>query len=284
MLRIVSLAPSNTEILYALGCSENMIAVTKLCDYPEAAKDKERLGTWTETEIEKLKSLKPDVIVTSYYLPEELRSYTGPGEIFHIAPRTLSDVYDSIMEIGSFFGKESEAQKTVDDMRAKIEAVRECCGGRDEKVSVYAEEWWNPSMAGGNWVPEIIEACGGRTKFCCGGGEPSRKVTDDEVFFFNPEMIIAHWCGRADRSDVEKIKQRKNWNHLRAVREGNVYRVDDSLLNRPGPRLADGAEAVHAIIHAFIAAKESSAESNEARKIETVEVITAKKEKTLAEV
>ena len=257
MLKIVSLAPSNTEILFALGCQAETIAVTKLCDFPAGVAAKEKIGTWTGTDTAKIAALEPDIILTSYYFPKELHNYNGRGEIYHFQAKTLTDVFTSIIELGELVGKQTEAQALTDYMKTEFEKISVCSKNHEERPSVYAEEWSKPFMAGGNWVPEIISLAGGRTKFV-EPGQPSKKVSDQQILVFNPEIIVAHWCGRANRSDVGSIKERKNWNHMRAVRAENVYRIDDSLLNRPGPRLVSGAQAVHAIIHYAMAKKKDT--------------------------
>ncbi|OGY79259.1 MAG: hypothetical protein A3B74_00180 [Candidatus Kerfeldbacteria bacterium RIFCSPHIGHO2_02_FULL_42_14] len=251
MLRVVSLAPSNTEILYALGCQDNIIAVTKLCDYPEAARQKSHIGTWTETDCDALMKVAPDIILTSYYLPEALRQYTGPGEIYHLHPKTLGDVFESIVEIGSLFGKEQQAQSLVANMKQRFASLAECSAGHNRRFSVYAEEWGNPPMIAGNWVPEILKIAGGVTGLR-EAGQVSCKLDESQLFLYNPEVILIHWCGRAMRSDVAEVQSRPNWRHLRAVRAGHVFRIDDSLLNRPGPRLVEGAQAVHDVLHALL--------------------------------
>lgn len=258
MLRIASLAPSNTEILYALGCEEEIVATTKLCDYPEQAKTKTRIGTWTQTENEKLETLAPDIILTSYFFPESLHSYTGRGEIYHLNPRTLSGIYHAIREIGELVKKTKEARHLVQNMQRSFARIASCAREHNEKPGIYTEEWAHPPMVSGNWMPEIISLCGGQVMKNMDPGLPSKKIAGQDLFLWNPEMIIAHWCGRPQQSDIERIKSRPNWNHLAAVKTDNVFRVDDSVLNRPGPRLVDGAEQIHQCIHTYLEKKSRS--------------------------
>lgn len=254
MLRVLSLAPSNTEILYALGCEDAVVGVTKLCDYPESALQKFRIGTWTETDCDAIARLAPDIILTSYHLPESLRQYRGPGEIYHLHPKTLVDVYESIVEIGSLFGKVSQAESLVHAMKRRLAAIQTCSAEHNEHFSVYTEEWGNPPMVAGNWVPEIVEMIGGSTTLAK-SGQTSYALNESQLFVYNPDVMFIHWCGRAARSDIIQVHQRPHWQHLRAVRKGRVFRIDDSLLNRPGPRLVHGAQAMHDILHALAEGK-----------------------------
>lgn len=252
MLRIASLAPSNTEILYALGCDEEIVATTKLCDYPEKAQTKKRIGTWTQTDVEELAKIGPDIILTSYFLPEALHQYTGRGEIYHLHPRTLTDVYHAIKDIGDLVNKKQAAKTLVQNMQRAFARLASCASEHQQNPEIYSEEWAYPPMIAGNWLPEIISLCGGKTTRGIEPGKPSQKIMEQELFLWNPEMIVAHWCGRAQKSDVERIKNRPNWNHLQAVKNNHVYRIDDSLLNRPGPRLVEGAAQIHQAIHRFL--------------------------------
>ncbi len=243
-MRILSLAPSNTEILFALGQEDNIIGVTAFCDYPKEARDKERIGAWINTEPEKIKALKPDYIFTSYFIPPPLRGWKGPGKLVHVAPKTLSDVFQSILHIGSVVKAKKRAESIVSNMKTSFAQIEK--NRPKKKLRVYMEEWFEPPMASGNWVPELIAIAGG-TEGIAKKGQPSNSFSIEELIFFDADCMIFHWCGFGKRFDKEKVKKRNGWENLRAIREDNLFVIDDSLLNRPGPRLAQGAEQIQTI-------------------------------------
>jgi iron complex transport system substrate-binding protein len=109
---------------------------------------------------------------------------------------------------------------------------------------VYVEEWHQPPMASGNWVPEIVRAAGGEP-FPILPGALSREVTLDEVARFGPALIVISWCGAGSLADKNLLLQRGGWDALSAVQQGSVRVIDDSLLNRPGPRLVEGAQRLY---------------------------------------
>lgn len=252
-MRLISLAPSNTEILWALGLGEQIVACTNFCDWPPQAKNTHKIGGWINTEPERIQDFKPDLIFTSYFLPEPLRSWSGPGEIIHVQPKTLAEVYESIMTIGEFTGCGSQAQAVVLKMRAELESLRQ--ERTEQQPKVYMEEWFQPTMVSGNWVPELVEIAGG-TEVLAQPGQPSREFAIKELAVLDPDVMIFHWCGWGDprsdvggkRFDVKRVRERHGWNELRALQQGSVYFMDDSLLNRPGPRLVDGARKIHSML------------------------------------
>lgn len=243
-MRIISLSPSNTEILAALGVMENVIAVTHLCDYPATVKQKPRIGTWITTDSERLKRMKPDFIFTSYFLPPPLKIWRGPGKIVHVKPTTLEEVYESIRIIGGVAGKKKKAGEVIVKMKTQFETIKK------QKVKkrprVYMEEWHSPPFASGNWVPELVEIAGGE-EVLGKRGEPSCEYDFGTLLKEDPDIIICHWCGAGHREDVKRVKERPGWEKLRAVQSNRIFFIDDSLLNRPGPRLIEGAEALQAL-------------------------------------
>lgn len=251
MIKIISLAPSSTEILYALGCEENLIGVTHHCNFPENVSEKKDVGTLDNINFDCIQKLKPDLILTATLFPETLHHYSGHGELYHFSPKNLHDVYENILELGTLLGKEVEAKKIVDGMKEKFDEIRACSEKHHKMVEVYAEEWQKPLMTGGNWVPEILEIAGGHNKLAP-SQYPTQKVNDQQIMSYNPEMIFVHWCEQETENDVEQIKKRTNWNHMQAVRNNQVYRLHSDMLNRPGPRLSQAAEKIHEIIHAFV--------------------------------
>ena len=263
-MRIVSLAPSNTEILYALGCGDEIVACTRFCDYPEEAKQKPRIGGWLDVNDELVLRHKPDAVMTSTFVQDRIagRCRKKGIALFHTDPKTLEQVYESILAIGKFVHKEQGAYELVQSMKSDFNEVansmkKESNNGKNPikektitnkqkisinnngKIKVYCEEWHKPPTVSGNWVPKVIELAGGIS--LCPEGRVSHPVSPEEAAAFGPECIVLSICGMGVKASPKLITARKGWHSLKAVKENRVFIIDDSLLNRPGPRLAEGA-------------------------------------------
>lgn len=244
-MRLLSLAPSNTEILYALGLGDQIVGVTGFCDYPEDAKSKPRVGGWTTPLPEKIRTLRPDLIFTSYFLPPPLRDWNGPGKIIHVAAKTLDGVYESIITIAQNTNSLKKAEGIVKKMKQEFAQIKK--KQPKKKTKVYMEEWLKPPMVSGNWVPELVQIAGGIEQIA-EKGKPSREFSFDELANFNPDLMIFHWCGFGERFNQKIVIERSGWDILEAVKNDRLFVVDDSLLNRPGPRLVEGARKIQKIL------------------------------------
>lgn len=238
--RIVSLAPSNTEILYALGLGDWIAAVTSYCDFPPEATAKPKVGTWIKIDDALIAEFQPDLVVTSSVVQggaeERYRAQGLP--IVHFDPTNLEMVYSSIVQLGTLAGVAARAEALAAEMRREIDAVA-AAQADVPKLRVYIEEWHKPPMMSGNWVPDIVRAAGGEYGIL-EAGQYSRAVALDEVQAYDPEIIILSLCGLALRAKTEFVYTRADWQEISAVRRRQVYVIDDSYLNRPGPRLVEG--------------------------------------------
>lgn len=237
-MRIVSLAPSNTEILYRLGLEDQILATTSLCSYPVEAAMKPSVSGWTDIDTEKVEEFNPDVAFASDDLQDcivkDLRD--SNVDVVQVRPHTLEEVYQSITKIGEVVNCKDKARKIVEEMRKRVNAV-------DLKAKrIYCEEWMDPPMVSGNWVPGLIEA--GNGKYFIEQGERSREFKLEKLKEFSPEHIFLNICGAGKNVDTRKLVQRGDWKSITAVRNSNVHIIDDALLNRPSPRLAEGLEQI----------------------------------------
>lgn len=257
-MKIISLAPSNTEILCELGMRENIIARTNQCDYPAEVKSIPTAGDWINSEKNTvdfafLDSLKPDVVMTSMYLPEGLENACEQRNIqlVHVNPQTIDGIYKSILQIGKCVNKQEAALQIVKDLSHRLQSISsETKITAQQPKRIYCEEWYAPPTVSANWVPELVEMAGGTTL-----GRPgvsSYEITSDVVMKFDPQLIIGHWCGFGDRTRLNVIIQRPGWQSIAAIQDKHVYSIDDSLLNRPGPRIWQGAEAIHRLLKKII--------------------------------
>jgi len=248
-MRIISAAPSNTEILYALGLGDDVVAVTRFCDYPAEAKEKPKIGGWLDVKYDKLKEFNADLVVTSTFVQDKVKGELERRgiKVLHVDPITLSDVYDTIRFIGKTVNKSERAEEIVKEMQEGFLQVQEKRGIVTTRTRVYCEEWNEPPSASGNWVPELIEIAGGNS--FAPVGLHSMPIEEQKLFAWQPDMIVLSWCGFGTNSRIDWVKTRVGWDKLLAVRENKIYQFDESLLNRPSPRLVQGAEMLAKLLH-----------------------------------
>lgn len=244
-MRILSLSPSSTEILYAIGAEDDIIGVTHLCDYPEPAKYKPQFGTWVHTDPERLLAERPDLIITTASLPPELAELRKSRTLVHLQPRGLAGVLETIHQLGEYTGRSEASRNVVDAMQRAFEKVR--AAAPTKRLTVYCEETPDPPTIAGNWVPEIIELAGGHP---IGGNHthPSTPIHVDALHAANPDIMLFSWCGIEQPKNIETIREREGWDHLRAVHSNALVSIPQSLLHRAGPRLVEGAQQVQAAL------------------------------------
>ncbi|KTG09660.1 cobalamin-binding protein [Haloprofundus marisrubri] len=240
--RVVSLAPSATATLDAMGASDGLVGATLHCDTDVPA-----VGGWLNPDYDHLAELDPELVCTSDALQREVRDELRSRgyRVHHVEPATLSDVLDSFAEIGEAVGRPDAGEALRAGAEARLDAVADCVADRaaDElRPVVYCEEWSDPPMAAGNWVPDAVVAAGGRYPFV-ESGERSHEVDRETVVSADPDHAILHVCGRGDRVDPSVVTDR-DW----AI-DPEVHVVDDSLLNQPSPRLVDGIETLADLLH-----------------------------------
>lgn len=241
-MRLVSAAPSNTEILFKLGKGDDIVATTSLCDYPEEAARKDSIGGWSNNlSTEKVAEKNPDIVFTSDRLQEETREELEDKGIrtVHVAPESLQEVYDSIRKIGSAVDKEAEAEQIVSEMKSSFQSIDL------QGAKIYCEEWNDPPMVSGNWFPEMIRECNGKYPIEKGR---SRKIEMEKLKRFQPNLAVLNICGAGEQADRDEILEREDWQELDFVQQENVFVVNDSLLNRPGPRLVEGMKQIEELV------------------------------------
>lgn len=248
-VRIVSLAPSNTELLYALGLGDSIVGVTAFCDYPPEARTKPRVGGWTTANLDRVRRLKPDLVVTSTFLQGEARTRfaADPFEVLHLDPRRVADIPATLLDLGEATGTTARAQQLAQWFTEEVERL----AARTRNLTrprMYAEEWPKPPMVAGNWVPELVELAGGSYGLR-GPGEPSVVIDPAAVVRYDPEIIVLNYCGFGIRADARAVAERPGWSGMAAVRAGRVHVVDDTVLNRPSLRLLDGLRALQRALH-----------------------------------
>jgi iron complex transport system substrate-binding protein len=242
-MKLISLAPSCTEILFELGIDEELVGVTTFCDFPNKAKQKPKFGGWTNPDIEAIRRELPTAVFTSTKLQEKIvKKLEKFTRVVHTDPTSLADIYGSILTIGEAVQKTNEARVLVEQMQTTI--AQAALNLPKDTKKVYIEEWHTPPTVAGNWVADIVTLSGGQSFI--ESGKRSKKVSAKQVEKFSPEYMIVSWCGFGKKVDTKDITTRKDWDFIQNV---PIIVMDDSLLNRPGPRLVEAQKQIISILH-----------------------------------
>ncbi len=247
--RIISLAPSLTEALFALGLGERIAGVTTFCNYPPEALRKEKVGGYVTPSLERVVALKPDLVIGP--AEGELRSFVGEltrlgTAVYIINPRSVSDVLRSIRNIGDVTSASSRAVEVVAAMQKKMQAVREKTNGlpRPRVLHVLAH---NPLISSGKdtFVGDLIRLAGG-TNIAESAGGKHPHLSMEEVIAQNPEVILLSSMKSEQAGHKEWWRR---WREISAVRSNRIYTMDSDLILRSSPRIVDGLVDVAKALH-----------------------------------
>ncbi|MGE5309224.1 MAG: cobalamin-binding protein [Deltaproteobacteria bacterium] len=237
--RYVSLCPATTEIIFALGAGSELCGVSRYCDYPPEAAYKEKIGDFSQPNIEKIVSLKPDVVFcTGLEQTPSITSLRKLGLAVCVSdPKNLSELYSSILEIGRLTNRVEKARTIVASMKQAVEQARQKAAAAEKRPKVFFEVWHDPLMAAGNgsFIDELIAIAGG-SNVCADTPRPYCRVSEEVVVQADPDVIVALSSIKTD-----KIYSRFGWEGLKAVKGKKVYNdIDENILCRPTPRLVEG--------------------------------------------
>ncbi|MDQ3004551.1 MAG: cobalamin-binding protein [Chloroflexota bacterium] len=245
--RVVSLAPSNTEILFAIGASSQVVGRDSLSDYPEAAKTVTDIGsTFEALNTESIVSLKPDLVLAAEInTPEQVKQLEDLGlTVYYLKnPHTLEEMYDNLVIVAQLTGHEDEAAALIESLKARVAAVDEKIAPLSSRPGVFYEldatDPAKPYTAGkGTFITLLIDRAGGYNIASDIDGYPQFSL--EQVVAADPAFII---LGDARYGITpESIAQRPGWENLSAVKNGRVVPFNDDLVSRPGPRLVDALE------------------------------------------
>jgi iron complex transport system substrate-binding protein len=242
--KIVSLIPSNTEILFELGLGEKVVGVTDFDNYPEEAAEKEKIGGM-EFNVEKIISLDPDLIFahesTAISAKEGLDQLRDAGIAVYVVRDTqqINEVYTIIENIGKLTGTKEDADELVASMKKDLEEIKSKAGEIKEKKKVYVEVAPAPdiySTGTNTFINEMLELI--NAKNALKDQEGWIAVNQEEVISANPDVIITTY------GDHEQVLNRDGWQDVNAVKNGQVYDVNTDLVTRTGPRLVEGVEEI----------------------------------------
>lgn len=286
-MRIVSLLPSATEILFALSLDDQIVGVSHECDYPALARTKRvvirsrlphdaapaeidrmvreyvsRGESLYSVDGEALEESAPDLIVTQDLchvcaatpgdLLVALARLPRRPQVLSLNPHGLSDVWADIAKVGEATGRAEQASRLISELEQRIAQVEAKVCGLRHRPRVAFLEWLDPLYVSGHWVPEMIARAGGQDIFGR-AGTPSFRVTPEQVIAAAPEILLIAPCGydaKRARDEYLRTSFPEEWNQMPAIREARVYALEaNAYFSRPGPRLVTGIEALAKLFH-----------------------------------
>jgi iron complex transport system substrate-binding protein len=276
--RIVSLSPSNTEILFAVGAGDKVVGVTDYCNYPTAVEARietaeiARVGGYWNPSVETIASLKPDLVLVStaqctvktnncktscsrrceltIKVANNLKSLGL--NVMTLAPHSMNDILDDILRVGKTTGNSAQAVNLVKNLKQRIDKVVTNSKTLSDKPRVYFEVWNNPyiSVNSGTWIGNLISLAGGANVF----GETVSEwpiIQSEDIIQRNPDVMVFPVIPNVPRfwGSFEAVKKRLGWKNISAVRNGNLYELPRDCISRPGPRLVESLEMLAEMIH-----------------------------------
>jgi len=287
-MRIVSLLPSATELVAAVGASDELVGVSHECDFPtsvvglpiltrpretfpRASGDIDRAVrsvledaiTIYEIEIDRLREARPDVVVTQDLcdvcavslddVRVALRELaTEDVTIISCKPTVLADVWADLRRVGDALGRRQEAERVALDLEHRIELLTRRADALGRRPSVLTVEWIDPVMIGGMWMPELVHAAGGHA-LVTEAGQHAPTLNLEQLRALDPDVVLIKPCGfgiTRTEEELATLASELPWDDWRAVERGQVYLADgNAYFNRPGPRLVESAEILAACMH-----------------------------------
>ncbi len=258
--RIISLAPANTEILFALGLGDKVVGDTDYCNYPAEAQNVSKVGGFSTPTIEKIVALEPYVVFAApIHEDTVIPQLENLGiKVIALAPTTINETYDAIELVGNVTGVQKAADTLVKNMKARINAVTSLVANLSdkEKPNVFYIVWHDPLMsAGGDTLQsQIIELTGGKNIFVNSSGYPP--VSLETVLDRNPDIIIASTgMGSGVDAPLNWALNESRLQVTNASKEGKIFSINTDLTGRFGPRIVDAVEEMFRLIHPDLAAK-----------------------------
>ena len=253
--RIISLAPGNTEIVYALGLQDRLVGVTEFCDYPEVAKDKPKIGGFSTVDIEKVVEIQPDLILAAnIHKDEVIPALEGLGlTVITLDPKSIDGVLQAINLVGKFTGRKDEASQLVTELKHRIKSVTDRTDTipESQRPKVFYILWHDPLMTTGSGtrIHELMVKAGGlNIAHDLAGAYPT--ISLEAVILANPKILIAgggHGAGKDIPYQFALTEPRLK--DVDARQNNRVYEIDGNLSSRPGPRIVDGLEQFAEFIH-----------------------------------
>lgn len=254
-MRLISICPSNTELLAYLGLTDYLVGVDDFTDWPNYIAHLPRLGPDLSINMDLVEELKPDLVLASLSVPGmeknvlELEKRGIPHIVLN--PQSLHDIADDLITVGKICGMEDQAKKRAAEYLAFIHVLKKRSNHAETKPTLYWEWWPKPVFTPGmiNWLTEVSVIAGGRNVF--EDVELASVQTDwVDVVQRNPDYILLAWVGvRPEKVKPELVLKRPGWSELNSVKEGRLHMMEEELYCRPSPRLLEGALNLGKLIH-----------------------------------
>ncbi len=243
--KIVSLSPAATEILFAIGAGENVIARTDFCNYPSEVLGVPSIGGFDGKafSIESIFALEPDFVYATKgmhdHLQKPLESYGI--QVYMSNAQTLDSIYVEINDIAQITGYEQNAQILVDQMQEKIDTIKDIVKKLPKKT-VYWEVWHEPFMSAGNasYINDVIISAGGENIFA-DISQAYPVVSEESILIRNPDVML---LPTHTNTTLDIILSRDGWESLKAIKNSSIYFIDADITSRPGPRSAQAVEII----------------------------------------
>lgn len=237
IMKVVSLAPNITDILYELNYQDNIIGCTKHYDLPKT----EKIGGWPVPNISKIKELNPDIIFSSDPLQSNISKHFNSDiyNVYHTNPTRFLDIYNLILSIGSEIGRNQKAKTLVNELNKKVNNITQT--NVKNRPTVYCEEWDSPTKVSGNWIPDMVEISGGSYPYL-NSGDRSKDISFEEFVKYDPDIFISHICGCGLNDKFRVIRDEWNINC-------DVYFVHDDYMNNLSTRTIKGIKILSEIIN-----------------------------------
>lgn len=250
--RIISMAPANTEILFALGLGEKVVGITNVCNYPSQTSEKEEIGDYDNPSLEKIIELEPDLILASHGNPTELidqleeLNYTVVG----LKPQNIDDIISSISMVGKITGKVKKSAKLTEEMEERIEAVLSKTSNlvENNRPKVLYVVWYKPlwTAGSGTFIDELIQKAGGINIAGDIAGWPQMNL--EIVIEKNPQLIIIGYS--EDQPElIQAVRNESTLDQTDAFKNNQIHTIDTDIVSRTGPRIVDALEEMAKIIH-----------------------------------
>ena len=286
-MKVCSLLPSGTEILFALGLGDQLIGITDLCDYPEETFHK-RIVCRSKIDVNKLSSKQvdeamhkilesgespyeldsewlsansPDVILTqdlcyfceidSTTVHKHVHGFADMPEIVILNPKSLNDIFESIIQVGAACSQSTKAMNLVDALQQRVQNIRDNLSGDIKFPRVFSLEGINPLVIGGHWIPDLLQE-GGGNQTLDPPGSPARRLEWQEIVNYAPEKLFIDLCSsdlNRQQREIPWLFNQPGWWDIPAVKSGEVYMIDHVYFSRPGPRIVIGLEIIAQLTH-----------------------------------
>ena len=246
-LRIVSLAPSATSILYSIGAKRALVGVTRWCADVASVGKLPKLGDcWHMESVDEILRLNPTLVIGSVPYKQETvaKLLEQPFPFLAMNPRTLADIEADIRLLGGITQKAAATKRLVKNMHHAFSEIEKKSRQCKQRVRVYCEAWPNPRISSPPWVAELVNICGGELVV-----PPGEKTTEAQVAAARPEVIVLAWAATGTKADPQQAYKVTAWKDVPAIRNRNVYVISDELLNTPGPPLVEGARTLYKLLY-----------------------------------